>query len=359
MTFAKPQFLLLLTLIPILWLFITWVRKRNMHLIAILGNPVLLQRLSAGVNYRNRVWKDLFKLTALAMMIFSLARPQWGREVREIDQEGLQVIVALDVSQSMLVEDVKPNRLERAKLEIADLMTQLEGDEIGIVLFSGASFLQVPLTSDYLTALNYIDHADPGVISRPGTVIGDAIRTAQGGFDPSLSNQKVLIVMTDGEDHETDPLSAAQEAADADIMIYTIGFGTPEGEPVPETDASGNIIGYKLDQGGNVVISQLKEDTLQAIAEIGNGKNYRATASGEELTSLLSEISSLQRANLQSRVETRMIERYQLFLGIGLIAIVMSEILLESKDQGIAKGRNNVRKFALRKHVHPRGTEKV
>ena len=359
MTFAKPQFLLLLTLIPILWLFITWVRKRNMHLIAILGNPVLLQRLSVGVNYRNRVWKDLFKLTALAMMIFSLARPQWGREVREIDQEGLQVIVALDVSQSMLVEDVKPNRLERAKLEIADLMTQLEGDEIGIVLFSGASFLQVPLTSDYLTALNYIDHADPGVISRPGTVIGDAIRTAQGGFDPSLSNQKVLIVMTDGEDHETDPLSAAQEAADADIMIYTIGFGTPEGEPVPETDASGNIIGYKLDQGGNVVISQLKEDTLQAIAEIGNGKNYRATASGEELTSLLSEISSLQRANLQSRVETRMIERYQLFLGIGLIAIVMSEILLESKDQGIAKGRNNVRKFALRKHVHPRGTEKV
>ncbi len=359
MTFAKPQFLLLLTLIPILWFFITWVRKRNMHLIAILGNPVLLQRLSVGVNYRNRVWKDLLKLTALAMMIFSLARPQWGREVREIDQEGLQVIVALDVSQSMLVEDVKPNRLERAKLEIADLMTQLEGDEIGIVLFSGASFLQVPLTSDYLTALNYIDHADPGVISRPGTVIGDAIRTAQGGFDPSLSNQKVLIVMTDGEDHETDPLSAAREAADADIIIYTIGFGTPEGEPVPETDASGNIIGYKLDQGGNVVISQLKEDTLQAIAEIGNGRNYRATASGEELTSLLSEISSLQRANLQSRVETRMIERYQLFLAIGLIAIVMSEILLESKDQGIAKGRNNVRKFALRKHVHPHGTENV
>lgn len=359
MTFAKPQFLPLLTLIPILWIFITWVRKRNMHLIAKLGNPVLLQRLSGGVSNRNRVWKDLFKLTALAMMILSLARPQWGREVREINQEGLQVIVALDVSQSMLVEDVKPNRLERAKLEIADLIAQLEGDEIGIVLFSGASFLQVPLTSDYLTAMNYLDHADPGVISRPGTVIGDAIRTAQGGFDPILSNQKVLIVMTDGEDHETDPLSAAQEAADADIMIYTIGFGTPEGEPVPETDASGNIIGYKLDQSGNVVISQLNEDSLQAIAEVGNGKNYRATASGEELTSLLSEISSLQRANLQSRVETRMIERYQLFLAIGLIALVMSEILPENKDRRTVADRSRARKFTFQNEVHPHGTENV
>ena len=359
MTFAKPQFLPLLTLIPILWIFITWARKRNMNLIAKLGNPLLLQRLSASVNHRNRVWKDLLKLIALAMMILSLARPQWGREVREINQEGLQVIVALDVSQSMLVEDVKPNRLERAKLEIADLMAQLEGDEIGIVLFSGASFLQVPLTSDYLTAMNYLDHADPGVISRPGTAIGDAIRTAQAGFDPNLSNQKVLIVMTDGEDQETDPLSAAQEAADAEIMIYTIGFGTLEGEPVPETDSSGNIIGYKLDQNGNVVISQLNEDTLQAIAEVGNGKNYRATASGEELKNLLSEISSLQRANLQSRVETRMIERYQLFLAIGLIALVMSEILPENKDQRTAADRTRERKFALTNNVHPHGTENV
>jgi Ca-activated chloride channel family protein len=359
MTFAKPQFLPLLTLIPILWLFIAWARERNTHLITKLGNPVLLGRLSAGVNHRNRVWKDLLKLTALTMIILSLARPQWGREVREINQEGLQVIVALDVSQSMLVEDVKPNRLERARLEIADLMAQLEGDEIGIVLFSGASFLQVPLTSDYLTALNYLDHADPGVISRPGTVIGDAIRTAQSGFDPNLSNQKVLIVMTDGEDHETDPLSAAQEAAEADIMIYAIGFGTPEGEPIPEIDASGNIIGYKLDQGGNEVISQLREDTLRSIAETGNGKYYRATASGEELTSLLSEISSLQRANLQSRVETRMIERYQLFLVIGLIALLMSEILPESNYRRTAADQSRGRKFAFRKHVDPRGPENV
>ncbi len=167
--------------------------------------------------------------------MIALARPQWGSEVREIEQEGLQVIVALDVSQSMLAEDVKPTRLDRAKLEIRDLTERLDGDEIGLVLFSGASFVQVPLTSDYLTALNYLDSADPSVISRPGTVIGEAIRTAMSGFDDELNNQKVLIVMTDGEDRETDPLAVAQEAADAGVLIYTIGFGTPEGQPVPET----------------------------------------------------------------------------------------------------------------------------
>ncbi len=359
MTFAKPQFLPLLTLLPILWIFIIWIRRRNKQLIARLGNPLLLQRLSTGINHRNREWKDLLALAALGMIIISLARPQWGHEVKEIDQEGLQVIVALDVSQSMLVEDIKPNRLERAKLEIADLMAQLKGDEIGIVLFSGASFLQVPLTSDYMTALSYLEYANPGVISRPGTVIGEAIRTAQRGFDPNLSSQKVLIVMTDGEDHETDPLTAAQEAADGDIMIYTIGFGTPEGEPVPETDQFGNIIGYKLDQDGNVVISQLNEDSLQSIAEIGNGVNYRATASGEELKNLLSEINSLQKANLQSRVETRLIERYQSFLAIGLMALVASEILPESKDQRTAGNRGRERKFAFQKQVHRHDTEKI
>ena len=362
MIFAKPQYLPLLTLIPFLWIFIGWVRRQNTHRIVKLGNPLLLQRLTDGVNHHNKMWGDLLKLTALGLMIISLARPQWGNEVREIDQEGLQVIVALDVSQSMLVEDVKPNRLDRAKLEIADLVAQLEGDEIGIVLFSGASFLQVPLTSDYLTALNYLDHADPGVISRPGTVIGDAIRTAHQGFDPNLPNQKVLIVMTDGEDHETDPLIAAQEAADADIMIYTIGFGTPEGEAIPETDALGNVIGYKLDEGGNVAISQLNEDTLRSIAEIGNGKHYRATASGAELKSLLSEINSLQKTNLQSRVEIRMIERYQLFLALSLVALLIGELLPESNNVRRRTDRRTVHKLSLRKLIHPHGqrsTEKL
>jgi Ca-activated chloride channel family protein len=332
MQFAQPQFLLLgLILIPAAALFLLWAKRQQKKALNRLGDNRLIQRLSANINWSGRRWQTLLQLTALAFLIIALARPQWGSEVREIEQEGLQVVVALDVSQSMLAEDVKPTRLDRAKLEIRDLTERLDGDEIGLVLFSGASFVQVPLTSDYLTALNYLDSADPSVISRPGTVIGEAIRTAMTAFDDELNNQKVLIVMTDGEDRETDPLTTAQEAADANILIYTIGFGTPDGQPVPETNQYGEVTGYKRDQNGEVVLSRLDETTLQSVAQTGNGKYYRATADGRELDSLLAEIDGLQRAQLQTRFETTYIERFQIFLVLALAALIIAELIPDRK----------------------------
>jgi Ca-activated chloride channel family protein len=332
MQFAQPQFLILgLVLLPIVAIFFWWARRKQHMAINALGNDELIARLSADTNWRGRRWRTFLRLLALAMLVIALARPQWGSEVREIEQEGLQVMVALDVSQSMLAEDIKPTRLARAKLEIADLTERLDGDEVGLTLFSGASFVQVPLTTDYLTALNYLDSARPQVISRPGTVIGEAIRTATGAFDDALDNQKVLIVMTDGEDRETDPLAAAQEAADAGVLIYTIGFGTPEGEPVPETNEFGEVVDFKRDQNGEVVLSRLDEGTLQAIAQTGGGKYYRATADGSELDSLLREIDDLQRAQLQSRFETTYIERFQLFLALALGALILAEFIPDRK----------------------------
>jgi Ca-activated chloride channel family protein len=206
-------------------------------------------------------------------------------------------------------------------------MQQLDGDEIGIVPFSGAAFTQVPLTSDYATALSYLDDAGPSLISRPGTVIGDAIRTAAQAFDSKLSSQKVLVVMTDGEDVESDPLAAAEEAAKQGVMIYTIGFGTPEGEPVPQTDQTGRVIGFKQDSQGNPVISRMDEATLQKVAATGNGAYYRAAADGSELASLLSQIDNLQKAQLQSRQAIRLIERYQAFLALALVALVLAELI--------------------------------
>jgi Ca-activated chloride channel family protein len=261
------------------------------------------------------------------MLLVALSRPQWGTETQEIEQEGLQVIVALDVSQSMLADDIKPTRLDRAKLEIEELIGRLNGDEIGLVLFSGASFVQVPLTTDYFTALNYLDGAGPAVISRPGTVIGDAIRTAGQAFDENLSSQKVLVVMTDGEDRETDPLAAAREVAAEGVIIYTIGFGTPEGVPVPETDAAGNIVGYKTGADGAVAISRLDQNVLQTVADAGNGRYYQATPAGDELDSLLAEIDDLQRTQLQSRTEVRQIERFQIFVALAIVALMLVELM--------------------------------
>lgn len=327
MTFANPQFLLALLLAPAAALFLLWAGKQRQHALDRLGDPALIQRLNAAVNLRGRRWQAALTLFALAMLLVAIARPQWGSEVQEIDQEGLQVIVALDVSQSMLAQDIQPSRLDRAKLEIRDLMAQLEGDEIGIVPFSGAAFVQVPLTSDYTTALNYLQDAGPGLISRPGTVIGDAIRTATAAFDPKLASQKVLVVMTDGEDVESDPLAAAQEAAEQGVLIYTIGFGTPDGELVPETDSSGRVVGVKQDAQGNPVISRMDEATLQAIAEASGGSYYQATADGSELASLLAEIDGLQKAQLQSRQAVQMIERYQIFLALAFVALVLAQLI--------------------------------
>jgi Ca-activated chloride channel family protein len=337
MQFANPQVLLIAALVvPAAALLIIWAHRRQRTALSRLGNSALLRQLTDSVNWRGRRWQAALRLAALSLLFIALARPQWGSESTEVEQEGLQVIVALDVSQSMLADDLRPNRLERAKLEIADLTKRLQGDEIGLVLFSGASFVQVPLTTDYATALNYLQSAGPDSISRPGTVIGDAIRTATEAFDDKLPSQKVLVLMTDGEDVETDPLAAARDAAEQGIMIYTIGFGTPEGSAVPETNAFGQVIGAKTDAQGNPVISRMNETVLQDIARAGGGGYYRAQADGGELDSLLREIDTLQRAQLQSRTTVRYIERFQIFLGLALLALVASELIPDRQTRRAA-----------------------
>lgn len=333
MTFAQPIYLTLLAMLPAAMLFLKWADRRRKTAIAWLGDQAVINRLLRNVNWRGRKQRTGLWFTAVALLIVALARPQWGSTVQQIEQEGLQVMVALDVSNSMLAEDVKPNRLERAKLEISDLMDKLNGDEVGLVLFSGASFIQFPLTSDYVTARNYLDNANPSVISRSGTAIGDAIQTAMRGFDDNLNSQKVLIIMTDGENQEDDPLPIAQQAADAGVLLYTIGFGTPEGEPIPELDRSGNQIGFKMDQSGEFVISRLDAATLQQIATIGGGAFYQAGAGGSELDQLLNDMAGLQRAALESRLEATRIERYQLFLAASLIALMAAELIPDRVTQ--------------------------
>lgn len=339
MTFVTPIFLYGLILVPLAGLFLLWARRRRVADLARLGNPTLVQRLSSTVNWRGRRWKDALWLAVLALLLVALARPQWGTVTEVVEQEGIEVMVALDVSQSMLAQDIKPDRLSRAKMEIADLMTRLGGDEIGLVLFSGASFIQFPLTSDYATALTFLDNARPEVISRPGTAIGEAIRTAMAGFDMNRTSQKVLVIITDGEDHEGDVVPMAEMAAEQGIMIYTIGFGSPQGEPIPEYDDRGQVIGYKKDQNGEVVLSMLDEATLHQIAEVGGGRYFRATADGSELTALVEELNALQTAELASLLEVRGIERFQTFLLAVLALMVAMELIPDRVLHQIAQKR--------------------
>jgi Ca-activated chloride channel family protein len=333
MTFARPIYLYALILVPLLLLFWLWTERRRQTALARLGQAPLMARLSAVVNRRGRHWQAVLWFLALVLLLVGLARPQWGTQMERVTQEGVQVMVVLDVSQSMLVEDIKPTRLSRAKLEIADLMDQLGGDEVGLVLFSGASFIQFPLTSDYATARSFLDAAEPGVISRPGTAIGDAIHTAMTGFDPHRSSQRVILLITDGEDHEGDALKAAQQAAEEGVIIYAIGFGSPQGDPIPVYNDAGEVTGFKKDANGEVVLSKLDESTLQQIAQAGGGQYYRASADGSELKALQAEISRLQKEELAERFETYGVERFQGFVLAGLAALVIAGVIPDRKRE--------------------------
>ena len=331
MTFGEPNLLYALAVIPLAGLFLFWAHKRRQSALNRLGDLELINRLSISINRRGRQWRNILWLILLSMLLIAMSRPQWGSELQVVEQQGVEIMVALDISLSMLAEDIKPNRLSRAKLEIADLMSRLDGDEIGLVLFSGASFIQFPLTSDYATARGFLDNAHPGIISQPGTAIGEAIRTAMGGFDQQRASQKVIVILTDGENHEGEALDAAKEAAEEDMIIYTIGFGSPNGEPIPEINDQGEIIGYKKDQQGETVLSKLDEVTLQQIALASEGRYFRATADGQELSALLNELAGLQQSLLESQFEMRQVERFQLFLLLGLAAMVMMELIPDRK----------------------------
>ena len=329
MSFGSPFYLIGLIAVPLLWLFLFWAGRSREKALARLGDAGLVNKLAESLYARGRRWQQRLWLAAVALIIFSLARPQWGTSTNVVQQDGIQVMVALDISSSMLAQDLQPDRLTRAKQTILELMDQLNGDQIGLALFSGASFIQFPLTNDYATAKSFLISANPGMISRPGTAIAQAIRTARQGFDQTRSSQKVIVIMTDGENHEGDVFGEARDAADDDIIIYTIGFGSPDGEPIPAFDAFGSQIGFKQDFNGTVILSRLDEDTLRDVAETTGGKYFRASASGAEIVSLGELIDQLETAELESRFEVQAVERFPIFLMLGIIAFVAAEFIPE------------------------------
>jgi Ca-activated chloride channel family protein len=327
MDFAQPLYLTCFIPLFFLALLLALLIRREKVMVARLGAPELIAKLSAAVNWRGRRWRLVLWFLALIFLIIALARPRWGSQVEYVERQGVEIMVALDISESMLAEDLKPNRLERAKLEISELMDRLEGNELGLVLFSGAAFVQFPLTSDFNTARMFLESANPGLISRSGTAVAEAINIAKTGFNEERATQKVIILLTDGEDHDGEVITAAEEAAGEGIIIYTIGFGSPDGEPIPQYGGLGELVGYKKDRNGEVVLSKLDETTLQQIAFVTNGRYYRAAADGREVGFLAGAINELQTTELEGRFETRRVERFQWFVAIAIAFLVIGELI--------------------------------
>ena len=329
MTFGNPQFLLLLAAVPVSLALVSWAFVARKRSLARFGDPVLLRRLTVGANTSGRLARSVLTILALGLIVVAIARPQWGETEQIVERHGVQLMVALDISRSMLAEDVKPNRLTRAKLEAADLMQQLHGDEVGLVLFSGAAFIQFPLTFDYSTARTFLDNADTDMIARQGTVLSEAISVSMVGLDNDRVGHKAILIISDGEEdrQESDSIRAANRAADAGLTIYTIGVGMSDGEPIPIRDRWDNFVGYQEDTDGNMVLSRINEDVLKSVAEAGGGRYVLAGGSTSAAAVIAEELDSLEKTVAESEITNARVERFQLFVGFALALLIAGQLI--------------------------------
>ncbi len=329
--FANTELLYLLVLVPLLGIFFIYAARQRRRALNRFGSKELVEKLSSSVSRSRRAWKEFLLLITLTLLIITLARPQLGTRLLNVKREGQDIIIALDVSASMLAEDIKPNRLEKAKHEISTLIDRLEGDRVGLVAFAGRAFVQCPLTLDYGAARMFLAALTPDIIPVPGTALALAIQTSAAAFEEKERKHKILILITDGEDHEGEPLKAAQEAAKQGVIVYTVGLGSPEGVPIPVIDATGNRSGFKKDEQGQVVMTKLDEVTLEKIALETGGKYYRASPGEVELGKIYDDISAMEKKNLASRQFAQFEDRFQFLLGLALLLLMVELFLPERR----------------------------
>lgn len=322
---VQTQYLLLLLLIPLLFFAYALQLRIRRKRIAKIGNPELVRQLMPTAS-TGKGWLKL-SLFALAWFFFviGLARPQLGARLREHESQGVEVMIALDVSNSMLAEDYSPNRLERSKLAISRLVDKLQGDRIGLVIFAGEAFVQLPITADYVSAKQFLKSITTESVPIQGTDLAGALMTAARSFSTQSERSRAIILITDGEDHEGEALDAARTIAEQGIHIYCIGVGSPQGKPIPK---NGSLM---KDENGEIVVTRLNEGILQEIAGIGGGKYVRAGNSEFGLNPIIDDIRTLDKEEFSSVVFEDFDEQYMYFFGIALFFLILEFLVPETK----------------------------
>ena len=340
--FANPDFLYLLLLLPVLILLfiLNSIRKRNA--LRRVGEANLVKRLIPEMSGIRPVFKFLLQLVAVAFGILMLARPQFGSKIEDVKKQGVEVIIALDVSNSMLAEDIQPDRLTRAKQAISRLVDNLDNDKIGLIVFAGDAYIQIPVTTDYISAKMFLSSITPDIVPKQGTAIGAAISLGIRSFTPGDGKSKALIIITDGENHEDDPVKEAGEATKAGIIIHTIGIGSTEGVPIPIMRNGRKD--FLKDNKGNTVITRIDEAILKKIALATDGNYVRASNSNIGLDEIFADIKKMKKQDLQSTQYTEYNDQYQIFAAIMLIILLIDFIIMERKNRRLA----NIRLFKFK-----------
>ena len=315
--FANSQYLLLLFLIPVFFLVQALILKIRAGRIRKFGDETLVKQLMPSYS-RAKVWVRLSMFSlGFFFLVIGLSRPQIGAKLKEHETKGAEIMIALDVSNSMLAEDYSPNRLERAKLAISRLVDKLRDDRIGLIVFAGNSFVQLPITTDYVSAKMFLNSITTESVPVQGTAIGEALGTAIRSFSAQSQKSRAVIVITDGENHEDDPVAVAKQASELGIRVFTIGVGSPEGKPIP---MDGELL---KDKDGNIVVTRLDEKVLQEVAAAGDGVYVRAGNSEFGLNPIIDEIRKMEDEKYSSVVFEEYDEQFMYFLAIAFLFFII------------------------------------
>ena len=325
--FARAHFLWLLLLVPVILLGYALLRRGRRRRVRRFGEEALVDALMPSWSGAKGWWRTVLFCLGFACFAIGLARPLLGAKLVERETKGAEIMICLDVSNSMLAQDYSPDRLSRAKLAISRIVDRLQGDRIGLIIFAGSSFVQLPITTDYVSAKMFLGSIDPQSVPIQGTAIGDAILTAARSFSVQSEKSRAIIVITDGENHEDDPVDAARQVAETGIRVYTIGVGSVQGQPIPK---DGDLL---KDKDGNIVVSRLDEETLKRIASVGNGAYVRAGGEEFGLNPILDEIRKLEDERFNSLVFEEYDEQYMYFFAAALFFFVLEALIGERRPR--------------------------
>ncbi len=329
--FAEPSMLTWLIVPAGLGLALFWGARARRKALQALGQSSTIQRMLPATLADRRRWGAACYLAGMVLWVIALAGPLLGSRLVEFKQRGIDAFIAVDCSLSMQAEDFKPHRMSHAKLLLGQLIDRLSTGRIGIIAFAGQAYVQCPLTIDSHAARQTLEAIDVNSVPIPGTVIGDAIRTALKGLQAGESGSRVLILLTDGEDHQSDPLAAAQEAARAGLKIYPIGIGSAQGEPIPVFDDQGKRSGFKRDKKGEIVLSRTDEKLLLQIAQETGGQYFRASVTGDEVDRIGQAVETLKQGDVKTQRLQRFENRYQWPLAAGLLLWLIGLSIPENK----------------------------
>lgn len=324
----EPAYLYLLLLLPLLAVFYLYSNYRRRRAIRRFGDPALMEQLMPDVSkYRPNV-KFWLIFTSIGLFAILLARPQFGSKLETVKRKGVEVMIALDISNSMLAQDVQPSRLEKAKRLISKLVDGMENDKVGMIVFAGDAFTQLPITSDYISAKMFLESITPSLISKQGTAIGAAINLAARSFTPQEGVGRAIVVITDGENHEGGAVEAAKEAAQKNIQVNVLGVGLPDGAPIPIEGSND----FRRDNEGNVIVTRLNEAMCQEIAKDGKGIYVRVDNSNSAQKAIIQEINKMAKSDVESKVYSDYDEQFQAIAWIILFLLLVEMLILNRKN---------------------------